>query len=84
MAYKYADIWDGHIESVQSLQLARNVQEENVLILRGFNAHVGPHWGGTLSEQVNFGRCHSNYNEFWLTVSQFSHCSKDMNHRGAY
>ena len=82
MAYKYADIWDGIMESAWNLQLAQQVQEDNVLILGDFNAHVGAHQGGTLSEKVALGRCHSNYIGFKLTMSQFSQCSKDMDCRG--
>ena len=44
-AYKYADIWDGIMESVWNLQLAQQVQKDNVLIPRDFNAYVGTHWG---------------------------------------
>ena len=36
MAHKYADIWDGHMESVQSLQLAQNVQGKQCFDYRGF------------------------------------------------
>ena len=71
------------MESVQNLQLAQKVLEDNVLIIGDFNAPMGAHWGATFSEQVSIGWQHSNYSGFQLAVSQFSQCSKDMDHRGA-
>ena len=71
MAYKYADIWDGLMESVQNLQLAQMVLEDNVLIIGNFNAHGGPP-GVYIVRMICHWWQQSNYSRFQLTVSQFS------------
>ena len=70
MAYKYADIWDGLMESVQNLQLAQKVLKDNVLIIGDFNAHVGAYRGGYIVRtSCHWGGDAAIISGFWLTVS---------------